>query len=192
MTRLEQLLESIHPERTSEAIQQRADEALVEARIRANIVDDAIYYRDLVCDFVHLMDHHLQLVPRQVERPRGVLWQRAVDLLRKTLGPHGEAVAFDMARTGAEGGLYAVLRRLALEAARQQVEKEISQRVHSFCQRLTADEYLATGREYLRKHGHLLPREMTEGFAGRARLNLVGLLERHHRALATMNAVKRS
>jgi len=189
--RLTQFLESIHPAQSSERVHQRADDALVAFHIRSNRVDDALQYRKIFCDFVALLDDKLQLVPRQVERPRGELWRRAVDLLRKTLGPHGELAAFDMIRSGSEG-LYAVLRRLALTAARQQVEAEIAQRVESFCGRLTADEYLKVGEEYLRRHGHLLPPEMTEGFAGRARLNLVGLLRGHHQALVTLNAVRPS
>jgi len=190
-TKLDQFLESIHPQRTREAVHRRADEALIGFEIRANIVADAIWYRHILCQFVQHLDHHLRLVPRNVDRPRDMLWQRAVELLRKTFGPRAELAAFDMCRTGAEGGLHAVLRQLALEAARHQAGKEISQRVDGFCHRLTAEEYLAAGQDYLKKHGHLLPHEMAEGFAGRARVNLAELLKRHHEALTTLNKVAR-
>lgn len=191
MTKLDQLLASIHPQQTQEVVHRRADEAINGFRIRANIVTDAIVYRDILSCFVEHLDRHLRLVPIHVDRPRDMLWQRAVEVLRKKLGPRAELAAFDMARTGAEGGLYAVLRQLALEAARQQVRKEIDQRVDCFCQRLTAAEYLAAGEEYLQKHGHLLPHEMTRGSAGRPRVNLQELLKRHHQALATLNKVAR-
>jgi len=189
MTNLEQLLVSIHPKQSREIVERRADEAINGFPIRANIVTDAIVYRDILCRFVEHLDRHLRLLPTHVDRPRDVLWRRAAELLRKKLGPRAELVAFDLARTGAEGGLYALLRELALEAARQQVQKEIDQRVDSFCRRLTAEEYLAAGEEYLKRHGHLLPPEMTRGFAGRARVHLPELLKRHHQALATLNRV---
>jgi len=192
MSKLDQLLESIHPHRTREVIHRRADEALAGFRIRANIVSDAIVFHDIVCRFVGHLDNHLRLVPYHVELPADMRWRRAVELLRKTLGPHAELAAFDMARSGAEGGLYGVLRRLAREAVAEQADKEVAQRVDSFCQRLTAEEYLAAGQEYLCKHGHLLPREMTTGFGGRACVNLAELLKKHHRALTALNEVGRT
>ena len=191
-TKLDQLLDSIHPTRTSERLQRRADTVLNGLRIRSNLVDDAIRFRDILCRFVQQLDSHLGIVPTDVSLPRDVVWQRACELLRSPFGQHGESAAFEIAQTGAEGGLHSVLRRVAAEAVRLQQEKEVRQRVESFCRCLSAEQYLAAGAEYIEKHGRLLPQELRTGFAGRARLNLAELLKRHHMAMANMASIGRT
>ena len=119
------------------------------------------------------------------------MWQRASRLLRKAYGPHGDVAAFETQRTGAEGGLLNVLRRTAAAAADERIDDEVAARVDNFCRRLSAGEFLAAGREYLDKHGHMLPPEITQGFAARARMNLAALLKQHHRLLVATTRVGR-
>jgi hypothetical protein len=88
-----------------------------------------------------------------------------------------------MARTGAEGGLFSVLKAIALRMAEEYTENEIHARVSDYWNRLTPDEQLAAGDEYLEKYGHLLPDEMTEGSAARIRVNLPKVLIQHPKTL---------
>ena len=190
-TALEQVLNSIHPAWTREIVYRHADEAIASFRVVSNIVTDAIQYREIVCRFVQHVDHCLGLMPAEVTLPTGMLWQRASRLLHKEYGPQGDVASFDIQRAGTEGGLYAVLRQLAVEAARQKTTEDVSIRVDSFCQRLSAEEYVAAGEEYVRKYGHLLPAEIREGSSTRVRLNLAGLLKQHHELLVSTNRVGR-
>lgn len=188
---LGQLLNSIHPARTRETFYRHADEAIAGFRVVSNIITDAIQYREILCRFVQHVDHHLGLVPVEVAMPKDLLWQRACSLLKDEYGPHGDVASFEIQRAGTEGGLYAVLRKLAIEAARQKTEEDVSLRIDAFCQRLSADEYLAAGEEYMRKQGHLLPAEMSTGSSTRARLNLAGLLKQHHEMLVSLSRLGR-
>jgi len=189
-TRLDQLLEAIHPDRTRKVIERRADEAIISFHVDTNTVQDGIRFHDILCDFARHFDRHIRRLPAQIAIPDGMAWQRAVDLLRKAYGRHGDAAAFEIARsTSLEGGLYSVLKQMARHGAREQVEREIELRVEAFCRSLTAEEYLAAGSEYLEKHGHLIPAEMKQGYAGRVRLNLPDLLKQHHRAQDTLSRV---
>lgn len=191
ITRLDALLDSIHPEQTRNKLMARMDETINRFRIETNRIPDAIMYRDIVTRFLQQLEWQLGTLPSGVDLPEPMLWDRASRLLRKAYGPHGEVAAFETQRSGAEGGLLGVLRRIASVATNERLEEEVAARVDSFCHRLSAEEFLAAGREYLDKHGHLLPAEITQGFAARARLNLAALLKQHHRLLVATTRVSR-
>ncbi len=70
--------------------------------------------------------------------------------------------AFEMARTGVEGGLNAVLRKFAEVQAREYAENEIKGRISRYWEGLSADEKLRATDEYLAEYGRLLPSELTE------------------------------
>jgi hypothetical protein len=189
-TRLDQLLEGIHPDRTRKVIERRADEAVISFHVDTNTVQDGIRFHDILCDFARHFDRHIRHLPAQIVIPDGMAWQRAVDLLRKAYGRHGDAAAFEIARsTSLEGGLHSVLKQIARHGAREQIEQEVDSRVDAFCHSLTAEEYLAAGSEFIEKHGQFLPAEMKKGYAGRVRVNLPDLLKQHHRAQDTMSHV---
>lgn len=190
-TAVGRLLDEIHPDRTRNALLTRMDETINRFRIGKNRVDDAIAFAGLVGRFVNELDMRLDILPSSAALPEPMQWQRAVRLLRKVYGPHGEVAAFEIQRAGAEGGLYGVLKRLALAAAEERIEEVVSLRVDGFCQRLSAEEYLATGGEYLSKYGHLLPAEIQRGFATRARLSLAAVLKQHHLLLVQTTRVGR-
>lgn len=190
-TALDRCLDAIHPDRTRDAIQRRVDEALNGFTVATNIVNDAIEYRELLSRFVERLDRLLGLLPKDGQSPEWMLWGRAVQLLRSTYGPRGDLAAYEMQRSGVEGGLLGVLRKVAAAAVEERVKADVSAWVTSFCGRLSADEYLQVGAEYIRKHGHLLPAEMREGHALRPRLNLIELFKAHHALLVETNRVGR-
>jgi hypothetical protein len=112
-------------------------------------------------------------------------------MLRNIYGPGGEKVAFEKARTGNEGGLYAVLKALALTMGEHYAENEIRARIDQYWNQLTADEKLAAAGEYVGRYGHLLPSEMTEGSAGRILASFPRVLEMHPNLLQKIRRVGR-
>ena len=110
-------------------------------------------------------------------------WGRCAQLLRHIYGASGSKVAFEMARTGNEGGLFAVLRAVALRMAEEYSENEISARVGLYWERLSVDEQISATTEYLQKYSHLLPSEMTEGYGARIRANFPKVLAQHPQVL---------
>jgi hypothetical protein len=100
-------------------------------------------------------------------------------LLSHIYGHNGENTAFDMARTGNAGGLYAVLKAVALRMAEEYAENEIAGRIDYYWRKLTLDEQLSVADEYLEKYAHLLPPEVTEDSAARIRANFPKLLTQH-------------
>lgn len=51
-------------------------------------------------------------------------WGRCITHLLKIYGENGEKAAFEMVRTGVEGGIYAVLKRLAKQMAKEYARNE--------------------------------------------------------------------
>jgi hypothetical protein len=107
-------------------------------------------------------------------------WQRcASPALHGVYGPSGDKAAFEMARTGNGGGLYAVFRAVAMHIAEDYTKAEIAARVGAYLQRLSAQQQLDACSEYLSMYGSLLPSELTEASAARIRADFHKVLERH-------------
>ena len=119
-------------------------------------------------------------------------WGRCTQILMRAYGSNGEKAAFEMARTGNDGGLYAVLKKMANSMAEQYIENEVSAKVSFYWNGLTVDEMLKAADEYLSKYGHLLPSELTEGSAGRIRANMPKVLQEHPRLLQRLGRIGRS
>jgi hypothetical protein len=109
----------------------------------------------------------------------------------KEYGTNGEKAAFEMVRTGSEGGLYAVLKAVARRMINEYAGNEISARISYFWENLSVDEQIEATEEYLGKYGHLLPSELTEGSAARIRANFIKVLEEHPNLIKRMRDVAR-
>ena len=108
-----------------------------------------------------------------------MVWGRCVRLLQNEYGSSGEKAAFEMARTGTQGGLYAVLISVAKQMVEEYASNEIRARISHYWHSLSVDEQLAATDEYLSKFGHLLPSELTERSAARIKTNFIKVLEEH-------------
>jgi len=181
-TRLEQILEDIDPSRTYDQIFARADNAINSFSGTCAQITDWGEFSEYMADFtIHLEAKILQL--HSCPTGRDFYWSKCIQMLCHIYGPNGEKAAFDMARTGAEGGLFAVLKAVALRMAEEYAENEIGARVIDYWNKLTLQEQFSAADEYLEKYGHLLPSEMTEGSAARLRANFPKVLEKHPRML---------
>ena len=96
-----------------------------------------------------------------------------------------------MSRTGNDGGIYTVLKAIAMHIADEYAQNEIVARIYNYWQDLSVDERLAASTEYISKYGHLLPSELTEGSAGRIRANLPKVLDKHHELIKKIRRVGR-
>jgi hypothetical protein len=94
-------------------------------------------------------------------------------------GSSGDKVAFELARTGNEGGLYHVLRKLASRLAEEYAGNEIRARISDWWHRLSVPQKFAAMDEYLAAFGHFLPSELTEGTAARLRADFPKVLAQH-------------
>ena len=106
-------------------------------------------------------------------------------------GRSGEKAAFEFSRTGNEGGLYGVLKAVAMRIADDLSKNEIAARVNAFWRSHSPEEVLEASREYLARYGHLLPSELTEASAARIVANFPKVLENHPKLVQRLRRVGR-
>ena len=191
-TKLDRLLEAIDPRRVFEVVDRRADEAVNSFRAPAACIEQwEDFERCMGAFFRHVENRVLELGSGLVG-DETMDWARCREAPVRIYGANGgEKAAFEMARTGAEGGLYGVLKAVAETMAREYAGNEVRAKIHEYWSGLTADEMLSATEEYLDKWGHLLPSELTEGSAARIKANFPRVLEQHPQLLKRLRQVGR-
>lgn len=190
-TKLERLLDSIDPAQTLAEVDARVDEAFNSYPVCAARITEWEEFRACLVRFLHHIEARVLWLRTSPPVSLEFDWGRCTALLHVIYGRNGEKAAFELARTGAEDGLYGVLKALARQIARQYASNEIRGRIGIYWDGLTTDEQLAAASEYLGKFGHLLSAELIEGSAARVRANLPAVLEEHPRLLQRTRRVGR-
>jgi len=191
-TKLEQLLAKIDPKLTLDKTSALADNAMNTFSFGSGQMTDRKEFEDCLTDFFCHVDSNVLGVSKSFNSEhRDFQWGRCGILLSHIYGENGMMTAFDMARTGKSGGLYAVLKAIALRMAEEYAENQIGALIGEYWKKLTLDEKLAAPDEYLEKYGHLLPSELTEGSAVRIRANFPKLLAQHPEIIRKIRSLDR-
>ena len=177
-TELDKLLASISPETIVETFN-RANEAINTFHPKSALIENWDEFRCCMEEFMRHVERHSLRLRRPVDISSDYYWSKCARVLLKVYGPNGEKAAFEIVRTGNKGGLNAVLRSVAMHVAEGYAKTEIQARVDAYLKALTVDQQLAISSEYLAKHGHLLPSEITEKSAARIHANFGKVLANH-------------
>ena len=70
--------------------------------------------------------------------------------------------------------------------------REITGRIHHFWDPLSIDDKMEVMDEYISKHGHLLPSELTEGSTVRIKMFFIKVLEEHPRLIRKLRKMNPS
>jgi hypothetical protein len=178
-TELDKLLCSISPEKVIVATFNRANEAINTFHQKAALIENWDEFRCCMEEFMRHVERHSLRLRRPVDISSDYYWSQCARVLLKVYGPSGEKAAFEIVRTGNDGGLNSVLRSVAMHVAEGYAKTEIQARVDAYLKALTVDQQLAASCEYLAKHGHLLPSEITEKSAARIHANFGKVLANH-------------
>jgi len=191
-TKLDQLLESIDPARTLDQVSARADKALNSFEFKSGIIEDWGEFRITLLEFYRHVENVILNIPSFRSSNPDFDWGRCCQLLMKEFGASGgEKAAFELVRTGVEGGLYSVLKAVARRMMAEYAGNEIAARIAFFWDSLSSEEKLALPDEYLNKYGHLLPYELTSGSAARIRVNFPKVLEEHPNIIRSLRDIGR-
>jgi glutathione S-transferase len=190
-TRLDQLLAEIHPSRTLDEVASRVDRGANSFRFSKALITDYKEYQDVIAHFfAHVEGEVLRGSPLWPEG-RDMYLHRAQVLLNEAYGTSGWKVAFEMARTGLEGGMRQVLDTLGERMALMYARNEIQARVSVFREELTPSQWLAAAEEYVAKFDDLLPSVLTEGGAYRLIASFHEVLIEHPFLLRRMSRLGR-
>ena len=191
-TKLQRLLMALHPDRVLDETDRRVDEALNSfVGGRPATIEKWDAFRGCLMDLLRHVEANVLRLSKPVRMGVDFEWGRCCQVLTRVYGPNGEKAAFEIARTGNEGGLYSVLRKMARQIAEQTAQSEIAAKVSFFWENLTVAERFAASQEYLAMYGHLLPSELTEGSAARVRANLPKVLEEHPQLIRRLQRLGR-
>jgi len=182
-SKLDKLLEDIDPVNTYDVVSSRVDSALISFKINAGIIDDWNEYEDLLARFFRHTQNKILNIRDFCPKDKAFDLGGSVYILNKEYGDSGDKAAFELVRTGQRGGIYSVLKKIARHMIEDYAGRMISGGIHGFWDHLSIEEKFEVMDEYLSKHGHLLPSELTEGYAGRIRMNFVKVLEEHPRLI---------
>jgi hypothetical protein len=116
-TALDNLLMQIDPERTVEDTFSRANEAINSFDIDVAQIDEWDQFWACMVRLYRHVEHHTLRLKAPLDLEPNFYWGLCVRVLLKLYGMNGEKAAFEMARTGNEGGLYAVIKAVAMKMA---------------------------------------------------------------------------
>jgi hypothetical protein len=191
VTQLDRFLKDIDPARTLDVIAERADHALNPFHVPSALIERWGKFCALLTSFYLHVQKAILRLPPHYEGNAEFEWAGCREILNKAYGHSGYKAAFEMARTGNEGGLYQVLKTIAHGLADQYAKQEIAARTWSYINSMTVDEQFSSAREYLAKYGHLLPSELTEGSAARIIDNFAEVLQEYTRLAEKLRNIGR-
>lgn len=190
-TRLDRLLESIDPSRTIDQVSAAVDRAVNSYTMSRTNIRNWNEYEKCLADFCQYIETKVLKIGASVPEYREFYWSRCVNIINNEFGPSGIKTAFEMVRTGKEGGLYRILKIIADHMAQTYAQNEISARISDYWNRMTVNEQLAATDEYLSKFGHLLPTEFTDGSAARLKVHFTKVLNEHPKLIRRMRQIGR-
>ena len=179
--KLDTFLKTIDPKVTLEETEKRINEAINSYPNQKAQITNWDEFKEYMTQFYCHMESTVGRFKNPPKTDPEFEWGRCLYLIFKTFGrPSGEKLAFEMARTGNEGGLKAVLTQFAYGQLKEYNQNGIKARVyHFFYKELTNDEQIRVAEEYQQKYGHLLPSELTENGGARIVANFPKVLENH-------------
>jgi hypothetical protein len=190
-TKLCKLLKIIDPAHSLDRISILVDNAVNSSRAGKGQVHDWDEFKALLINnFCHIENVVLEIRPKRLPH-FNIDWGRCSNILIKEYGPNGDITAFQIAKSGTEGGLYSVLKAIARHMADEYAGNYIGSYINDFWDSLSVDEKLAVSKEYLDKYGHLIPSELTEGGAVRVRAFFWRVLQEHPKIVQKLRNVNR-
>ena len=190
-TKLDKLIQSIDPSISLDQVSHRVNVALNSFQMKRGIVKNKKEFKSVLTEFFrHTENTILGICHRCSEHP-DIDWGRCSHILKKAYGANGVTTAFEIARAGTEGGIYAVFKAVARQMTEEYAMNEIKARVSSFWEVLSIDEKMAVSKEYLEKYSHLIPSELMDGGAARIRAFFWKVLEEHPRIVRKLRHIHR-
>jgi len=177
------LLNKIDPKYTYDEISAHINNAINAFNLKSNIVTDESDFQKTSANFYCLLENTVLGLNPPRKLHFAMDWGRFHKHLVMIYGKNGHNTAFDIARTGKENGLYAILKAVADKMVEEYANSIIGSKICDFWDSLTIAEKHSAIKEYVETFGHLLPEEITENGAPRIISNFHKVLAEHPRMI---------
>jgi hypothetical protein len=182
-------LQSIEPPNTYDKIARSIDQLVNTFRYSKSAIDDRDEFEQCLAGFYcHLENGHFKK-NRAVNRVFD--YDRCSRMILEEYGSNGEKVAFEMARTGVDGGIYSIYKLIARKLIDQFAQNQIRALVSEYLNGMDAERWMKISNQYQEKYGHLLPPDFKEGSVAFLCANLNSVLEEHPRTVQRMRTIGR-
>lgn len=189
--KLDSLLDAIDPSRTLDEGEHRADTALGSYALDVGAIQDWREYVGCLARFFGHLERHLLNLPGPYPGNATECWGQCSRVLDQIYGRNGDMAAYQIVRTGAERGLYGVLKEVARSQARAYTEREILAQVVAFWKALSAKEQFEAVDIYLAEYGHYYPDEFQAGGFSTLKIHFWKVLVEHPHMLQRLRKVTR-
>jgi hypothetical protein len=181
MSKLDDLLARIDPNRTIYDSDSLLAQALNSYQYSRSVVTDWSQFQKILGDFYWHVESIMLGVQGKVDPDDGMNQGFARQVLDQIYGGHGSATAFSIAQSGAEGGLYGVLKKVGEASARKYTERHIDYEVDRYVSELMRDysQYEAAVDDYVQKYASILPAEALANGAVDIKINFGKALKQH-------------
>jgi hypothetical protein len=192
-SKLDSLLDSIAPENTLDAVAVRIDTAVISFALQPEQIET--WGRDEFEDFMGRFLRHIVCTaqlrcPPETESLDG-FWAMFSHAIEKAYAPQGTRLALKLARTGTEGGIYAVMRKTAHELGRRWAHDRITSLISEYWESLCDKERQAAPGEYLQTYDDLLPTDVKKQITRTPWFHFPRILAQHPYIMQRMRAVYR-
>jgi hypothetical protein len=178
MSALTDLLDCIDPTQTLDPVEQEVGGVLEQSEFRALVIDDYDEIRQRLARFVQLARNAVCHVPPESGEHLEINLGEALTRLQNQGYPHFQAI-HQQSSTGTNGGLRAVLQKLAAAMMQEYAGRKISCEIGEYWEGLSTKQKLAAPDEYIVLYRDVLPKDVTEGSGVRFRGFFWQVLERH-------------
>ncbi len=188
-TKLDKLLKQIDPFQRIGEIYKRMNSALRTFSYGSLTIRNWQEFEKYLAKFFC----HAENVTLRVKMPvhPEMHYHRCIRFLNEEFGPNGEKIAYKMAKTEDNGGLFAVLNAIAKRLAEFYTRNTIISFVDKYWNKLTYNQRITAAKEYQKKYHHLIPSIYSEGSPELMAANLQKILEEHPAMLERMRQVVR-
>ena len=176
-TKLEILLEQIDPVNTIDKEEKRLNQAIESFNRGRNTVQSWEEFDQCLADFVRIAFQHattIQNIPGEDE----FLYSLAMDYLKQEFPNDTQNTVYDIMSTGAEGGVYKIIKLISRFMAEQFSQRIISSYVLDYWESLSVNEQLAAPDEYVQIYKDILPKRIVQNNA-RLKLRFWEVLKKH-------------
>ena len=149
-SKLERFLKNIDPSVTIDPIERSYNEALNRFRTPSNTVDSVQECIDLLSEFVR----EIMNAPASMGT---IGYSQAIHHLQKEFPGQTEYTVRDIMMTGAEGGVYRILKSIVISMSEEHARNKITSRVTDFWNSLTVEEQVKMPDTYIDLCGNMLP-----------------------------------
>lgn len=156
-TKLEALLEKIDYKNLIGASENELNRILSSYRREKNIVDNYEEFEECLIDFTSKLMNAFFHFTHPVEHPSSIMFTNALEYLKKEYPNNTKFTVYDIMHSGAEGGVYKILKVIKDQMIDDTFSKGINNFVNEYLRSLNYESRDAAVKEYLEKYSDILP-----------------------------------